>query len=140
MVASVRASGLAKRVLGIAVLSALFSACSDGNAQVAKGAAGQPGSAGNAAVCHAERASNSTATGLTALDPSTVARAAAVIGACLPDDGVARNAGYLWAGQVSSDRLFDRYALQLECLANSACGCEATRNCLGYRAGPVESL
>ncbi|MEO6598705.1 MAG: hypothetical protein ABIQ16_02450 [Polyangiaceae bacterium] len=141
MVASERASGFGKWLLGVAALPVLFSACSDNTGSDA-GGAGAPGSAGSTSTvssnaCHARRAQAPALALQSALDAPTVARAAAVLGACLPDDGVARNADYLWSGEASGDQFYQRYQMQLDCLANSACGCAATANCLGYTAGPV---
>ena len=143
MVAVRRVSGV-RWLLGVALLPVLFSACGGESKKQSDpaGGAGNPGSAGSPAsagtsACHAERAPTPSASQPVVFDPDVVARAAAVIGACVPDDGVARNAGYLWSGQASSDRIYERMQMQLECLANSACGCAATDNCLGYVGAPI---
>jgi hypothetical protein len=136
-------------VAGSAVLAfvgaalVLFSGCSDASSDPANaagsGAANAGGSGGEPSACKAERATHPSAPALSALDADTVARAAAVIGACIPDDGVARNAAYLWAGQASSGRTYYRYAMQLDCLAHAACGCSAVERCLGLSEGPSSS-
>jgi hypothetical protein len=69
---------------------------------------------------------------VTELDPDLVARAAVVIGSCMPDDGVARNAMHIWLAHVSAARTYFRSAAQLECLANADCGCAAIEHCLGW--------
>jgi hypothetical protein len=61
-----------------------------------------------------------------------VARAAAVLGSCMPDDGVDRNATDLWSAAWAAPRLYFRYGEQLECLANARCGCSAVQQCLGW--------
>jgi hypothetical protein len=72
----------------------------------------------------------------TALDPLLVARAAAVIGSCMPDDGVARNAAHLWLGDTAAPRTYFRFATQLACFANANCGCEAIEQCGGWIYAP----
>jgi hypothetical protein len=66
------------------------------------------------------------------LDPDLVARAAAVIGSCMPDDGVARNATHIWLAHLATPRSYFRASAQLECLTNASCGCEAIEHCLGW--------
>jgi hypothetical protein len=66
------------------------------------------------------------------LDADSVARAAAVIGSCMPDDGVARNAAHIWLGHLAAPRSYFRSSAQLECLANADCGCDAIEHCLGW--------
>lgn len=132
--------GSGRWALVLAVLPALFGGCSDGKAASngSAGGAGSPasaGSAGDAGTCRATRAQTPTSAAPATFDADTVARAATVIGSCIPDDGVARHADYLWSGQASSDRDYWRLTLQLQCLADSACGCAATANCLGYSVG-----
>ncbi|HYQ03388.1 MAG TPA: hypothetical protein VER96_32155 [Polyangiaceae bacterium] len=79
---------------------------------------------------------------VTALDPDLVARAAAVIGSCMPDDGVMRNAAYLWNSHFAAPRLYYRYVEQLECLGNANCGCAAAEHCVGltYRQAAADCL
>jgi hypothetical protein len=75
----------------------------------------------------------------TELSPDEVARAAAVMGSCLPDDGVARNASHFWLAHLSAPRLYTRYGAQVHCLANANCGCSAVEHCLGVTLGaPLE--
>ena len=73
------------------------------------------------------------------LDPDLIARAAALLGSCVPDDGVARNAAHLWRAHLSAPRVYFRFNDQLACLANANCGCAAVEHCLGlvYRAAPA---
>jgi hypothetical protein len=68
----------------------------------------------------------------TALDPDLVARAAAVIGSCMPDDGVARNATFIWLEHLGAPRLYFRMGEQLDCFANAGCGCDAVEHCLSW--------
>jgi len=70
----------------------------------------------------------------TELDPDLVARAAAVIGSCMPDDGVARNATHIWLEHLAAARLYFRFGEQLACIANAACGCAALEQCFGWVA------
>ena len=69
------------------------------------------------------------------LDPDEVARAAAVIGSCMPDDGVARNATHIWLAHLAAARLYFRFGEQLACLANAGQGCAALEHCLGWVFG-----
>lgn len=71
------------------------------------------------------------------LDPDLVARAAAVIGSCMPDDGVARNATHLWLAHLAAPRLYFRFGEQLDCLANAGQGCAAVEHCLSWRYDPA---
>lgn len=72
----------------------------------------------------------------TAVDPQAAAdifaRAAVVLGSCVPDDGVNRNLANLWQ-TAEIPQLWGRFALQAECLANAGGGCDAVTECLGYR-------
>ena len=90
--------------------------------------------AGNPAsgACRAEPDLTPSFPAVTALDPDLVARAAAVIGSCMPDDGIARNATHLWLSHLASARMYYRFVGQLSCLANSDCGCAAAEHCLGW--------
>jgi hypothetical protein len=65
------------------------------------------------------------------LDADAVARAAVVLGSCVPDDGADRNAAALWRGSLAAPRIFYRYAMQLDCLAHAQCGCAALERCIG---------
>ncbi|MCB9582001.1 MAG: hypothetical protein H6717_33515 [Polyangiaceae bacterium] len=73
-----------------------------------------------------------------ALDPADAARAAALIGSCLPDDGAAR---YLAAYYYERDS-GERWRLDVvDCLAGKTNGCAAVTQCLGASAdltGPCE--
>ena len=60
-----------------------------------------------------------------------MARAAAVVGSCAPDDGVARNATHLWLSHLAAPSSYYRFVEQLTCLANANCGCAAVEHCLG---------
>jgi hypothetical protein len=66
------------------------------------------------------------------LEADLVARAAAVLGSCLPDDGVDRNAAHIWLEHWAAGRLYFRFGEQLECLANAGCGCSGVEQCLGW--------
>lgn len=68
----------------------------------------------------------------TSLDADVVARAAVVLGSCIPDDGVARNAASVWLARFADDRAWLRFGTQLDCLANATCGCHAVEQCLGW--------
>ncbi|HWZ87523.1 MAG TPA: hypothetical protein VNW92_01700, partial [Polyangiaceae bacterium] len=102
------------------------------------GTSAAAGSAG-ASACHAERATDPKLVAPTQYDASLIALAAAVVGSCLPDDGVDRNASYAWSGQAASGRFYYRTQLQAECLAHSACGCAAVEHCLGFAIAPSPS-
>ena len=118
----------------LALIGALsFPGCSD---EPASGPSHPAGSAGDSSSCHASRDPAPRVLAPSALDPHTVALAAAVYGSCVPDDGVTRNAAYWWSGQASNGKMYYRTQLQLECLAHSACGCSALEHCLGYAYGP----
>ena len=82
--------------------------------------AGRGGS--QATACQSERVPEPELVSPVELDPDVVARAGAVLGSCWPDDGVDRNAGYLWDAQtgrpipigygvMSADELQDRIYL-----------------------------
>lgn len=66
------------------------------------------------------------------LDPEVIARAAAVAGSCMPDDGVDRNATHLWHATIASPRSYHLKVKQARCLADARCGCAAVVQCLGY--------
>lgn len=95
---------------------------------------GLAGAAGAAApsACQAEPAANPKVPAVADLDPEKVARAAVVIGSCWPDDGIDRNAGYLWSSPYSPRRFYYQNAAQLDCLADANCGCDGVKRCLGY--------
>jgi len=113
----------------IALLTAaLFAGCGS----PPRGPAGEGGGGAGATTCQAPRAASPTIPSSTSLDPDAVARAAVVLGTCVPDDGVTRNAAYMWAAQASSGEFFYRSQLQVACLAHSNCGCAAAEHCLGY--------
>ena len=104
---------------------------SGGRSEVASGGASAGGNAPRSA-CRAEPELTPSVPAVTALDPDLVARAAAVIGSCIPDDGVARNATHLWLSHLAAARTYYRLVGQLTCLANADCGCAAAEHCLGW--------
>ena len=69
----------------------------------------------------------------TSLDPDAVARAAAVLGSCVADDGIARTATRIWLGHFGADLVDFRLVAQLDCLANAACGCKTLEQCYGWK-------
>jgi hypothetical protein len=64
-------------------------------------------------------------------DPAVLARAAVVVGSCIPDDGVDRDLADMWHVNLNHALSFQRSGLQAECLAASKGGCEAVKDCLG---------
>lgn len=90
------------------------------------------GNGGASGACRAAPDTSPTFPAPTELDADLVARAVAVIGSCMPDDGVARNATHIWLGHLAAPRTYFRSSAQLECLANASCGCEAIEHCLGW--------
>lgn len=122
------------------------------DAEVASGGTGNTGGTGGAAAsagaggdagsplraCKARPAASPSLPDPTELDPEVLARAAAVVGSCIPDDGVARNAGHIWGEHLGSPLFHYRLGAQLDCLANAACGCAAVEQCLGvtYSVAP----
>lgn len=100
------------------------------------------GGAGPLSACHAQPDLTPSIPAPTALDPDLVARAAAVIGSCMPDDGVARNAAHLWLEHLRADGMLARFGAQLDCFANAACGCDAIEHCLSwvYRLIPADCV
>jgi hypothetical protein len=114
----------------------------------APGSSGAPGNSGASAgaggaaepslsACAANRDSSPSLPEPTELDPDLVARAAAVVGSCMPDDGVARNADHIWGEHLGVPLFHHRLGTQVECLANAACGCAAVELCLGVTRGPA---
>lgn len=95
---------------------------------------------GSIGACQREADATPTFPAPTALDPAAVARAAAVIGSCMPDDGVARNATHLWLSHLSAPRMYFRLSAQLDCFAHASCGCSAVEQCLSwvYSAPPEQ--
>jgi hypothetical protein len=103
------------------------------------GAAGAAAAApGGASSCGAAPDPTPTLPAAAELDADAVARAAAVLGSCVPDDGVDRNAAHLWTNDIALSVFFYRHAAQLDCLANAACGCEAIRHCTGFHQGVTD--
>lgn len=100
------------------------------------------GGGGNAtsSACHADPDLTPSLPTVTALDPNVVARAAAVIGSCMPDDGVARNVMHLWLSHLAAPRLYYHLIEQLECFANANCGCAAVEHCLGWTYRPEPAV
>jgi hypothetical protein len=140
------------------LLGVLLVSCADDPATTAVGGASSAG--GNAAgtsaggggsgnvaghggapgACRATPDTSPTFPAPTEIDADLVARAAAVVGSCMPDDGVARNATHIWLGHLAAPRSYFRSSAQLECLANANCGCDAIEHCLGWSyARPPES-
>ena len=113
-----------------------------GGASQAGGDTGAAGTAvvpiGGASSCSASPDPTPTLPASAALDADAVARAAVVLGSCVPDDGVDRNAQHLWSNQLTLSAFFYRLSTQLECLANAACGCEAVRHCYGWELAVVD--
>jgi len=112
-----------------------------GSGGAASGAGGTGASgAGPLGACHAEPDLTPTLPAPSALDPDLVARAAVVLGACMPDDGVPRSAAHIWLAHLGSPQIVTRFGEQLECLANASCGCAAIEHCLGfvYRLPPAD--
>jgi hypothetical protein len=109
-------------------------ASSAGGSKAGGGAhSGGGGSAGGSGgACRAAPDASPTVPVTTELDADWVARAAAVVGSCMPDDGVARNATHIWLGHLAAPRPYFRSSAQLECLANASCGCQAIEHCLGW--------
>ncbi len=105
-----------------------------GNGSPAAGAG-----SGSIAECKARADSTPTLPDPTSLDADLVARAAAVIGSCIPDDGVDRNAAHIWLEHLAAPRLYFRFGEQLDCFADANCGCSALQQCIGwvYSAPPV---
>ncbi len=66
----------------------------------------------------------------------SLTRAAVVLGACFPDDGVNRNLSNLWV----QDLLAERWRLPAECLSTAGDGCGALTTCLGisYESSTLE--
>jgi hypothetical protein len=62
----------------------------------------------------------------------TYARAAAVAGSCIPDDGINRNMARFW-DPLGPPNFWSRFRAQARCLATSGGGCAAARTCLGYQ-------
>jgi hypothetical protein len=98
----------------------------------AGGAAESPAGAGAVAACKGQPDLSPSLPAPVELDPDLVARAAAVIGSCMPDDGVARNATHIWLEHMAAARLYFRFGEQLDCFANAACGCDALEQCLSW--------
>jgi len=109
-----------------------------GHAEATGGGAGD--AIAPSSACRAEPDFMPSFPSVVALDPDLVARAAAVVGSCMPDDGVARNATHLWHSHLAAPRIYYRLVEQLACLANATCGCAAVEHCLGwvYREEPAD--
>ena len=105
--------------------------------QSASGSGGESGAGVNPVTCHAHAAEAPSLPDPTDLDAALVARAAAIVGSCMPDDGVNRNATHFWSSHRSAARPWFRFAAELDCLAHADCGCGAVEECLGFYAGPA---
>jgi hypothetical protein len=142
---------LVTRALGVGLWCALWAAgCDDvpvaplstagagaGGEATASGDGGestgpeQSGGAAPSGACQSKPKAGAALPDPTALDADQVARAAAVVGSCLPDDGVGRSAAHLWTGHAAADKFYYRFGAQLACLAEASCGCAAIEHCLG---------
>lgn len=127
--------------LGLMILSGLSAVGCDSSSEKASdraqagntsvGGAHNGGAAGSP-LCRATFDPTPQLLAATSFNADAVARAAAVVGSCLPDDGVDRNASHIWAANLSPARAYFRTATQVDCLANAACGCAAVEECLGW--------
>jgi len=119
--------------------SAGSSGASGGGVSNASGGRGGMGGAAPLGACQAQPDLTPSFPDPSTLDSALVARAAAVLGSCVPDDGIARNAAHLWLAHLAAPRVYFRFGEQLACLANANCGCAAVEHCLGlvYRAAPA---
>lgn len=128
-----------------AVAGSLFAGCDDrpatsddgeagvAGAQRSASAGASGGGAPSSSACAATRDPSPSLPEPTELDPDVLARAAVVVGSCMPDDGVARNAGHIWNEHLGAPLFHHRLGAQLDCLANGACGCTAIEECLGIK-------
>jgi hypothetical protein len=97
------------------------------------------GGAPGIATCKAAPDPNPQLLASTSFGADTLARAAAVLGSCRPDDGVDRNATHLWSSNLSSARIYFKSATQLSCLANADCGCAGADHCLGWNTSTTSA-
>jgi hypothetical protein len=72
-------------------------------------------------------------------DPDLLARAATVVGSCLPDDGIDRNLANIWHSDVNHAWIWQRPGLQAECLASTKCGCGDVKACIGWEVTRVDA-
>ena len=72
-------------------------------------------------------------------DPDLLARAAAVVGSCLSDDGINRTLSDMWNVTVDSGFFWQRTGLQADCLVNAKCGCAALAACVGFEMSRSET-
>lgn len=140
---------LGRLSLTACALAGLFAGCDERPASSDDGEAGNAGAprssgataganAGGASslpACSANRDSSPSLPEPSQLDPDVLARAAVVVGSCVPDDGVARNAAHIWREHLGAPLFHRRLGAQLDCLANAACGCTALEQCLGMKRG-----
>jgi hypothetical protein len=68
----------------------------------------------------------------TSPDADVLARAATVVGSCIPDDGIDRNLADMWHVGTNGPLFYERSVVQAQCLASAKCGCDAVKACLGY--------
>jgi hypothetical protein len=61
----------------------------------------------------------------------TYARAGAVVGSCMPDDGINRNVARFW-DPLPPPIFWSQLGRQASCLATAGGGCQALKTCLGY--------
>jgi hypothetical protein len=71
--------------------------------------------------------------------PDLLARAATVLGSCLPDDGINRALTNFWNVTIDPALVGGRQALQADCLANARCGCAAVAACLGFVTSGIDA-
>jgi hypothetical protein len=113
-----------------------------GNAGVEAGGSPESGAGGSSNLggagaspgtesCGAAPNANPTLVPPAELDPDVVALVGTVVGSCLPDDGVDRNAAHVWESDLAVQAFYMRAIAQAECLTTAGCGCAAIEHCLG---------
>ena len=131
-----------------AVAGCALLACSSGHGGATGAAGGAGGSSAGAAggssagagggggACQATRASAPALPG--SRDAAILARAAVVVGSCIPDDGIDRNLADMWLSDVNQTWFWERTVLQAPCLASAKCGCAAVEACLSWKVTPYD--
>ncbi|HKP56658.1 MAG TPA: hypothetical protein VJV78_08060 [Polyangiales bacterium] len=66
-------------------------------------------------------------------DATVLARAAVVIGSCVPDHGINRDLSHLWS---QGEHWWQRLAYAAECIAAAGGGCDALKVCIGWSLVP----
>ncbi len=114
-------------------------AATDGGSGAVSGQASLGGDGGTGALlgCQADRDPNPVVLPPSQRNADSIARAAAVVAACWPDDGPDRNATHMWNPRAAEGIFFERFVLQAECLAHANCGCAAIEHCLGVTIAPA---